>query len=789
MDRHVVGDYSASCARGRSCSWRRCVQRLPNPKGNLAQAMREGIQPARGDVASDQDRSTQIVGSVHSGESRPTVGHPANNPNKVNFTKKLLTLRCYDCGSATHLRGDRNCTRYGALAFAPQNFKDKLKRKQRSNNNNDAPFQKRNTNYAPSSGGGGGRDQLQNTGTYAGRAKKDIPCKFHSMGNCKQGSRCGFSHELAKGSGIGKDSSAVRLRQSRVQKFTNHATAMMTKVSGHPSESKEKLSKLMQQAVASHGIYQVNVSMKGEPSKLKNLQTMLTSAPIKKGKKLYSSEGTSRCYDCTTPNSEQVDIENRLEAAQLENQRLKQRMAELQIDHTYSAAGDSTDCNIFMVHVGETGSGTLGVEEMGTDITTTAFNSDWKQVEVNVLEMTERKGGTTHLSAAVDNAAKCSCSDLTGDFLFIDTSEQACNSVRVYGVGGTTVVEGRGPMVLTVHNSAEGGTWVVIDPQGIKLRKNGANTPLRILAANKLEEYGLIIDKKEMPPTSKDDLGAVMTTLRDRRNGSTVPLHVQDGITVIATVEKDARNYANIAVLKLDYLRLLKEGRVTGLLNIKDLDRVVTTAVNGIDIMAETCPYKIHRDFTDMMSDEELEDVNQYIAAGDADAGAESGDDDDLEKLIEEINGDNQQYDGDNDGPSQGLWRLSCHKCSKDLGVQVPGSSCDVECGKCNIKWRYNATGTLRSRMSTKTLSKDPRKAMKPALRHSSGSTLPSLALPELQGNELSQSQWDLNRKEMMSKGRTPHGKKRGRDSAMSTKEHPLISRGKLFRSTTPAGL
>ena len=174
-------------------------------------------------------------------------------------------------------------------------------------------------------------------------------------------------------------------------------------------------------------------------------------------------------------------------------------------------------------------------------------------------------------SVALDNCAKVTASNQRKDFLKLDTSEEACNSARIVGVGGEAQCGGRG-ILMVVLSHGKNGTWVLVDPDAIYLKQSSEDEPsLRCVAANKLEDHGVVIQK------DANVIGGVVTNLRDLRSDLTVPVLREDGITVLRTVNRDTRNYKKNRAL-WHAIALIKEGRHCPIFNLQQLTQTVTQA-------------------------------------------------------------------------------------------------------------------------------------------------------------------------------------------------------------------
>jgi hypothetical protein len=94
----------------------------------------------------------------------------------------------------------------------------------------------------------------------------------------------------------------------------------------------------------------------------------------------------------------------------------------------------------------------------------------------------------------IDTCSAVSVSTELEDFLFVDRSEEARDSVTLRGVGGMNpAIGGRGPMVIRAQDK-DGDDIVVFDPSGVYLDQaedDSTQARFRIFGQVKLKEAGL----------------------------------------------------------------------------------------------------------------------------------------------------------------------------------------------------------------------------------------------------------------------------------------------------------
>ena len=95
---------------------------------------------------------------------------------------------------------------------------------------------------------------------------------------------------------------------------------------------------------------------------------------------------------------------------------------------------------------------------------------------------------SVHQNCGIDSDAGMSISTLRGDFLWVDDSKKAMESIQSpSGInGGTSVVGGRGPMMIR----AKSGEYL-LDPDAVFL-ESGENQPnFRVMSTQRLKVHGV----------------------------------------------------------------------------------------------------------------------------------------------------------------------------------------------------------------------------------------------------------------------------------------------------------
>jgi hypothetical protein len=132
----------------------------------------------------------------------------------------------------------------------------------------------------------------------------------------------------------------------------------------------------------------------------------------------------------------------------------------------------------------------------------------------------------------IDTCSAMSVSTEKEDFLYVDDSPEAKDSVTLNGVGGAnTSIGGRGPMVVRAVDDG-GNDLVVFDPAGVYLNIDEGNNHqqrFRIFGQQKLKEAGLSLHQ--------DKKGNGIDYLTYKRGKLDIPLETNHGIVTLRTMK------------------------------------------------------------------------------------------------------------------------------------------------------------------------------------------------------------------------------------------------------------
>jgi hypothetical protein len=125
----------------------------------------------------------------------------------------------------------------------------------------------------------------------------------------------------------------------------------------------------------------------------------------------------------------------------------------------------------------------------------------------------------------VDTCSAASVSSEIADFLYLDESVEARNSISLNGVGqGGPEVMGRGPLIVSTLDS-KGNQVFMWDPAGVLIRGGENQARMRILGQQRMKRFGFNVVQDYA--TNKDHLN-----YRDKIN---IPLTETNGILMIET--------------------------------------------------------------------------------------------------------------------------------------------------------------------------------------------------------------------------------------------------------------
>jgi hypothetical protein len=174
---------------------------------------------------------------------------------------------------------------------------------------------------------------------------------------------------------------------------------------------------------------------------------------------------------------------------------------------------------------------------------------------------------------AWDSGSGTSASTERADFPWLDTSEAALRGRTMEGVGGLANPTGVGPMVITLHQPELGRTVLIVDPCAIYNEPGTTDSArYRIVSAVRMKDMGLTIA-----------LGNP-STIVCRRTGIVIPVEEQGGITLVRTINKDARNYKRNLALRA-MIEKIKRGEASP---IYINDRVTVTRLDVVDSLVGT---------------------------------------------------------------------------------------------------------------------------------------------------------------------------------------------------------
>jgi hypothetical protein len=134
----------------------------------------------------------------------------------------------------------------------------------------------------------------------------------------------------------------------------------------------------------------------------------------------------------------------------------------------------------------------------------------------------------------IDTCSAVSVSTEKDDFIFIDESREARDSVTIRGVGGSSsVIGGRGPMVVKTKDK-EGNEVLVFDPSAVYLdpeELDDSQARFRIFGQAKLKRAGLKI--------AQEKYGNDEDYLVYRQGEMEIPMEINDDIVTVRTIPLD----------------------------------------------------------------------------------------------------------------------------------------------------------------------------------------------------------------------------------------------------------
>lgn len=425
---------------------------------------------------------------------------------------------CWDCGSHLHFRGAEDCPCKNEYKFAPEWMKKRQTASSTDNSSN------------------------SNTSKYQKKfniikAKKNV-CRFWKQGSCKQGKFCRFPHpESEKGTAASQGNrSRLKAPSGRQGDKTPHVFGLgrggKKKRNGEIQSFSDKLAAGLVTTIEEMG-QSDEFGRDGRAPPRKVLRTMIAQCVKSSNIFMIRTEAGSTAHKF-----------ERFSGA------------------TSNGPDNIIDKDVIMNDVLDR------LTEFGI------------QEEVQIQAMLTKLINEDEM--AFDNCAKCSASNDRNDFLTLNDSYDAKNSIKLVGVGGEAACGGRGAMLITLRHDKH-GTWMLIDPDAIYVTKGEGDAPLRIISANKMEEYGMYIRKMSSNDERRNNASyattppTLSTTLKDVNSDLTIPLGLSRGLCVLNSVKRDTRNYRKNHNLK-KVIALVREKRHCPVFKFQDLTETIAKA-------------------------------------------------------------------------------------------------------------------------------------------------------------------------------------------------------------------
>ncbi len=115
---------------------------------------------------------------------------------------------------------------------------------------------------------------------------------------------------------------------------------------------------------------------------------------------------------------------------------------------------------------------------------------DTKKRKVTALPVSKSKALHPLDHVGIDTFSAVSVSTEIADFVYLDTSLEARNSISLNGVGaGGSVILGRGPMVISTVDE-NGNQTLMLDPAGVYVKGSDQQARMRILGQQRMNEFG-----------------------------------------------------------------------------------------------------------------------------------------------------------------------------------------------------------------------------------------------------------------------------------------------------------
>ncbi len=155
----------------------------------------------------------------------------------------------------------------------------------------------------------------------------------------------------------------------------------------------------------------------------------------------------------------------------------------------------------------------------------------WKTIDAKKRKVTAlpvSKSKALHLldHVGIDTCSAVSVSTEIADFVYLDTSLEARNSLSLNGVGeGGPTILGRGPMMISTMDE-NGNQVLMLDPAGVYVKGSEKQSRMRILGQQRMNEFGYNI-VQDYKSKSSDLI---------YRDIITIPLRKVNGILMVKTV-------------------------------------------------------------------------------------------------------------------------------------------------------------------------------------------------------------------------------------------------------------
>jgi hypothetical protein len=151
---------------------------------------------------------------------------------------------------------------------------------------------------------------------------------------------------------------------------------------------------------------------------------------------------------------------------------------------------------------------------------------DSKKRKVTTLPVGKTKALHPLDHVGIDTCSAVSVSTEIADFIYLDTSLEARNSLSLNGVGeGGPVILGRGPMIISTIDVC-GDQVFMLDPAGVYVKGSEQQARMRILGQQRMNSFGFNIVQDYKSRTSR----------LNYRDKVTIPLIEKSGILMVKSI-------------------------------------------------------------------------------------------------------------------------------------------------------------------------------------------------------------------------------------------------------------